>query len=60
MNLAVELSGLRFKNPLIAASGTFGYGGEYEGVLDLSHALSALAPASAAESRRGAARARPS
>jgi dihydroorotate dehydrogenase (NAD+) catalytic subunit len=36
MNLAVEVAGLRFKNPLIAASGTFGYGIEYEDVLDLS------------------------
>jgi dihydroorotate dehydrogenase (NAD+) catalytic subunit len=36
MNLAVEIGGLRLKNPLIAASGTFGYGVEYEGLLDLS------------------------
>lgn len=36
MNLAVEVAGLRFKNPLIAASGTFGYGVEYEELLDLS------------------------
>ena len=36
MNLAVEVGGIRFKNPLVAASGTFGYGVEYEGVLDLS------------------------
>jgi dihydroorotate dehydrogenase (NAD+) catalytic subunit len=36
VNLAVELAGLRFKNPLIAASGTFGYGVEQEAVLDLS------------------------
>ena len=36
MNLAVELAGLRLKNPLLAASGTFGYGVEYEGILDLS------------------------
>jgi dihydroorotate dehydrogenase (NAD+) catalytic subunit len=36
MSLAVELAGLRFRNPLIAASGTFGYGVEYEGILDLS------------------------
>ena len=34
--LAVELCGLRLKNPFIAASGTFGYGVEYEGLLDLS------------------------
>ena len=36
MNLAVDLAGLRLKNPLLAASGTFGYGVEYEGILDLS------------------------
>lgn len=35
MNLAVDLAGLRLKNPLVAASGTFGYGVEYEGILDL-------------------------
>jgi dihydroorotate dehydrogenase (NAD+) catalytic subunit len=36
VSLAVEVAGIRFKNPLIAASGTFGYGVEYEGVLDLA------------------------
>ena len=36
MNLAVEVGGLRLKNPLVAASGTFGYGVEYEGLMDLS------------------------
>ena len=36
MNLSVEVAGIRLKNPLIAASGTFGYGVEYEGILDLS------------------------
>ena len=35
-SLAVEVAGLRLKNPLIAASGTFGYGVEYEGLLELS------------------------
>jgi dihydroorotate dehydrogenase (NAD+) catalytic subunit len=35
-SLAVEVAGLRLKNPLLAASGTFGYGVEYEGLLDLS------------------------
>lgn len=35
-SLAVEFAGMRLKNPLVAASGTFGYGVEYEGVLDLS------------------------
>jgi dihydroorotate dehydrogenase (NAD+) catalytic subunit len=36
MTLAVDVAGVRFKNPLIAASGTFGYGIEYEGILDLA------------------------
>jgi dihydroorotate dehydrogenase (NAD+) catalytic subunit len=36
VNLAVDVAGLRLKNPLLAASGTFGYGVEYEGLLDLS------------------------
>ena len=36
MNLGVDVAGIRLKNPLIAASGTFGYGVEYEGLLDLS------------------------
>ncbi len=33
-DLAVEVAGLRLKTPLIAASGTFGYGGEYADVAD--------------------------
>ncbi|MBI2819721.1 MAG: dihydroorotate dehydrogenase [Acidobacteria bacterium] len=32
----VEFVGLRLKNPVIAASGTFGYGLEWESVLDLN------------------------
>ena len=36
MNLAVDVGSLHLKNPLIAASGTFGYGVEYEGMLDLA------------------------
>ncbi len=36
MSLSVDLAGIALKNPLIAASGTFGYGVEYEGILDLA------------------------
>jgi dihydroorotate dehydrogenase (NAD+) catalytic subunit len=36
VKLAVDVGGLHLKNPLLAASGTFGYGVEYEGILDLS------------------------
>ena len=29
-NLSVEICGVKFKNPVIAASGTYGFGREYE------------------------------
>jgi dihydroorotate dehydrogenase (NAD+) catalytic subunit len=34
VDTSVSIAGLRFKNPVIAASGTFGYGVEYEGLVD--------------------------
>jgi dihydroorotate dehydrogenase (NAD+) catalytic subunit len=33
---SLAIAGVRFKNPVIAASGTFGYGKEYEGILDIA------------------------
>ncbi|MBF0345409.1 MAG: dihydroorotate dehydrogenase [Nitrospirae bacterium] len=36
MNLEVSIAGLRLKNPVMTASGTFGYGLEYAELLDLS------------------------
>jgi dihydroorotate dehydrogenase (NAD+) catalytic subunit len=36
MDLTVSIGSLHLKNPLIAASGCFGYGVEYGGVVDLS------------------------
>jgi dihydroorotate dehydrogenase (NAD+) catalytic subunit len=36
MDLSVAIGSLRLPNPLIAASGCFGYGVEYAGVVDLS------------------------
>src|SRR5712671_6358168 len=41
MDLSVQIGSLRLKNPLIAASGCFGYGVEYADVVDLS-ALGAI------------------
>ena len=35
-NLAVELAGLKLRNPLMPASGTFGYGEEFAPYLDLN------------------------
>jgi dihydroorotate dehydrogenase (NAD+) catalytic subunit len=36
INLSVEIGGLRLKNPVMTASGTFGYGEEYAGFVDLN------------------------
>jgi len=35
-DLQVEICGVKFKNPVIAASGTFGFGREYNGIYDIS------------------------
>lgn len=36
MGLAVEIAGLKLKNPVMVASGTFGYGEEYAPYIDLN------------------------
>ena len=36
IDLSVNIAGLRLKNPVIAASGTFGYGSEYSNLIDVS------------------------
>ena len=35
-NLAVEIAGIKFKNPVVTASGTFGFGKEYSVFVNLS------------------------
>jgi dihydroorotate dehydrogenase (NAD+) catalytic subunit len=35
-DLSVSIAGVRMQNPVIAASGTFGYGGEYSQLIDVS------------------------
>ena len=35
VDLSVELAGVRLKNPIVVASGTFGFGEEYAGMVDL-------------------------
>jgi dihydroorotate dehydrogenase (NAD+) catalytic subunit len=35
-DLSVTVAGVRLNNPVIAASGTFGYGSEYAGLIDVS------------------------
>ncbi|MCL2479649.1 MAG: dihydroorotate dehydrogenase [Treponema sp.] len=36
IDLSVMIAGVRLQNPVIAASGTFGYGREYSGIIDVS------------------------
>ncbi len=36
VDLAVEVGGVHLKNPVMTASGTFGYGLEFEDVVDLN------------------------
>ena len=36
VDLTIDLNGLKLKNPVITASGTFGYGTEYEDFFDIS------------------------
>jgi dihydroorotate dehydrogenase (NAD+) catalytic subunit len=35
-DLSLNIAGVRLRNPVIAASGTFGYGQEYKGLLDIA------------------------
>ena len=35
-NLNIEIGGIKFKNPVLTASGTFGYGNEFKDFIDLS------------------------
>lgn len=35
MDLSVDIAGIRLQNPILAASGTFGYGVEFEDIVDL-------------------------
>src|SRR5207302_5037182 len=35
LDLSVNVAGIHLKNPVIAASGTFGYGVEFEDIVDL-------------------------
>jgi dihydroorotate dehydrogenase (NAD+) catalytic subunit len=36
MNLSTSIHGISFKNPIIAASGTFGFGEEFNELYDVS------------------------
>ena len=51
--LAVSLPGLNLKNPIMPASGCFGFGAEYAEYYDLSVLGSIMVKATTLEPRRG-------
>lgn len=52
-DLSVEIAGLTLQNPIMSASGTFGYGMEYEPYLDLSKLGAIVTKAVTLEAREG-------
>jgi len=52
-DLSVEIAGMRLQNPVMAASGTFGYGTEYEPYLDLGGLGAIVTKAVTMEPREG-------
>ncbi len=52
-SLAVTLGSLKLKNPVIAASGTFGYGEEYSGIIPLSSLGGLVTKGLSLEPRKG-------
>ncbi len=52
-DLSVEIAGLTLQNPIMSASGTFGYGSEYEDYLDLSALGAIVTKAVTLEPREG-------
>ncbi len=52
-NLSVELGPLKLRNPVIAASGTFGYGEEYAGIIPLKSLGALITKGLSPEPRRG-------
>jgi len=53
MNLAVNLGGLAMKNPVTTASGTFGFGPEYEPYIDLNQLGAIVVKGTTLEPRLG-------
>ncbi|MGD0341889.1 MAG: dihydroorotate dehydrogenase, partial [Bacteroidales bacterium] len=53
VNLGFSIGDLRFKNPVIAASGTFGYGSEFDDFLDVSRLGGIIVKGTTLEPREG-------
>ncbi len=53
VNLSTQVGSLKLKNPVIAASGTFGYGEEYAGIVPLKSLGALITKGLSLEPRRG-------
>lgn len=53
VNLGFSIGDLKFKNPVLTASGTFGYGPEYEDFIDVSHLGGIIVKGTTLEPREG-------
>jgi dihydroorotate dehydrogenase (NAD+) catalytic subunit len=52
-DLKIKIKGLEFKNPVITASGTFGYGPEFEDFFNISHLGGIIVKGTTLEAREG-------
>lgn len=52
-NLSVKIGGLTLRNPVMTASGTFGFGNEMAGVVDLSRLGAIVVKSTSREPRKG-------
>jgi dihydroorotate dehydrogenase (NAD+) catalytic subunit len=53
VNLGVQIGNLKFKNPVITASGTFGYGSEFDDFIDVSKLGGIILKGTTMEPREG-------
>jgi len=53
VNLSFSIGGLAFKNPILTASGTFGYGGEFDDFIDVSKLGGIIVKGTSLEPREG-------
>lgn len=53
INLEVEIAGIKFKNPVMPAAGTFGYGEEYAPLIDLNRLGAVVTKTITLEPREG-------
>lgn len=53
VDLSVDIAGIKFKNPIITASGTYGYGQEYADFLDITKLGGIVVKGTTLEERQG-------